>query len=275
MLISTSSTFVFVALAFGVTSTFGAPIPSSLLEAREILTGVTARSTQPAARVLSPQEIQRRESEPQTIGRRFPQPFSADDLKSRDLFARRSRGLKSRLEKPQSRTPDDEVDPRATVIVITDDDKGGQGTGKGTQRKGKGKGCKCSKKKKRPCKGGKGGRPGLGSPLSPGSTGLPESSPPMPVPDGSPNMPHTTIPTTEKQDKSPSDSTTAPAPGPGINGGEGHSSNNSTTTSTAESGQPTPPVDAGERKRRLFARLKETRSTGARSLRSLHNRSPS
>jgi len=266
MLISTSSTFVFVALAFGVTSTFGAPIPSNLLEAREILTGVTARSTQPAARVLSP--------EPQTIGRRFPQPFSADDLKSRDLFARRSRDLKSRLERPQSRTPDDEVDPRATVIVITDDDKGGQGTGKGTQRKGKGKGkgCKCSKKKKRPCKGGKGGRPGLGSPLSPGSTGLPESSPPMPVPDGSPNMPHSTIPTTEKQDKSPSDSTT---PGPGINGGEGHSSHNSTTTTTAESGQPTPPVDAGERKRRLFARLKETRSTGARSLRSLHNRSPS
>jgi len=263
MLISTSSTFVFVALAFGVTSTFGAPIPSNLLEAREILTGVTARSTQPAARVLSP--------ESQTVGRRFPQPFSADDLKSRDLFARRSRDLKSRLEKPQSRTPDDEVDPRATVIVITDDDKGGQGTGKGTQRKGKGKGkgCKCSKKKKRPCKG---SRPGLGSPLSPGSTGLPESSPPMPVPDGSPNMPHSTIPTTEKQDKSPSDSTT---PGPGINGGEGHSSHNSTTTTTAESGQPTPPVDAGERKRRLFARLKETRSTGARSLRSLHNRSPS
>jgi len=288
MLISISTAFVFVSLAFNAASTFGAPIPPRILEARrnDLL---AARSPQPTPTPSAPQDIHQRG--PQRLGRRFPQAFSADDLKARDLIARKSGDLKSRLE---SRTPDDEIDPR-TIIIITTDDGNGMGMpvmpmgpmgdgevspkGKGRGRKGKGKGkggCKCGKKgkkgNKKPCK----KRPVDGTPKQ----GLPEGSPSMVVPMGSLNgtlpavMPTEVLPTTENvkgSPETPSNSTTAPGPGDGT----GDLSTNTTTSTT---GKPTPPVDAGEQKRRLFARLQETRSArvrSSRSIRSLRNRSPS
>jgi len=286
MIISTSTAFVFVSLAFNAASTFGAPIPSRLLASRDydLVARIAGRSPQPTPSA----DIQHREPEPQRLGRRFPQPFSADDLKSRDLIARRSRDLKSRLEQPQGRTPDDEVNIIIVNVFNSTSNGDGEGTGngdssgkshKGKGRKGKGRkgkgGCRCAKNKKS-CKGkGRGKRPVNGIPKPPVSTELPEGSLSMLVPMGSPKGPNSTLPEPEilpttknvkGSPEPPSNSTTAPETG---------DSGNGTTTTTSAVGQPTPPIDAGQQKRQLFARLKEARSAGARSRRSLRNRTPS